>query len=84
LIPIVNVILANKISGIHINEFIYTSSDGKTAAISLSGISSSREVLMNYVKILDKSGSFKNVESPISNLAKDKDFDFSINLSVSL
>ena len=81
-IPIVNVILSNKTSSIYLNGLTYTSTNASTSVLTIQGISLTRESLVSFVKNLEKSGAFKVVDLPVSNLAKDKNISFSINLSV--
>ena len=82
-VPLIRSILSNKIYGISINGLSYKSSEATKATIIVSGVSKSRESLIAYVNALKKSDIFSVVDLPISNLAKDKDVDFSINLTVS-
>jgi ABC-type phosphate transport system substrate-binding protein len=80
--PIVQSILANKTSPVRLNEFLYTSKTASTSAFLIGGVSSTREGLVSFVKNLEKSGEFKTVYLPVSQLAKDKNLDFSITLGV--
>ena len=82
-VPLIGSILSNKIPGISINELSYKFSKATVATITVSGVSKSRELLIAYVNSLEKSGVFSVVDLPISNLAKDMDIDFSMNLTVS-
>lgn len=83
LIPFVNSILSQKTKSIVINNFVYTSKDDSNAGISLEGISSTREALTTFVKNLQATGLFKSVDLPISNFTKDKNLNFSINITIS-
>ncbi len=80
--PIIDSVLSNKTPSISLNEFSYTSGNASTSTLVLGGVSATREALVAFVKSLEKSGAFKTVDLPVSNLAKDKNIDFSINLSV--
>ncbi|MEI6843232.1 MAG: hypothetical protein WCK48_01855 [bacterium] len=77
-VPIVRSILDNKISGIKLNSILFSSTGSNTVA--LTGISSTRETLVLFIKKLKDSGLFKDVFSPVSNFTKDKDIGFSINI----
>ena len=77
-----NDILSKKTGSIHLNEFIYTSTSGKIATVSLNGISNTRESLVAFEKSLESSGLFKNVDLPVSNLAKDRDINFSLGITI--
>lgn len=82
LYPIINTIILSKDSSIGITDLFYTRIDEKSADITLRGVSSTREALVAFVKDLEKSTIFKSVDLPVSNLAKDKNIDFYMNLSV--
>jgi hypothetical protein len=79
--PSMNAILASKNSSIHLNELIYASTGSSTANISVHGISNTRDALVTFVKSLKESNIFKSVDLPVSNLAKNKDIDFSITMT---
>ena len=81
-VPIVNIILSQKTGSIHIDEFSYTTISNATSTLTLNGISNTRESLVSFVRDLKNSGKFKVVDLPISNLAKNKDISFLINLTV--
>lgn len=48
--------------------------------ISLQGHTSSRQELLDFIKRLEDSGLFKKINSPISNLLREKNIDFSLLL----
>ena len=81
-LPIVNVILSKKTGSIHIDQFFYNTVSNATSTLTLGGVSNTRESLVSFVKNLKDSGRFKAVNLPISNLAKDKNINFLINLTV--
>ena len=78
----IKVIVSNKSRSVHINRLSYAPAAKNTIAIVLGGVSDSREALVTFIKNLQNSGSFKTADLPISNLAKEKDLDFSVNLSI--
>ncbi len=80
--PLLRAVVVNKSASIHVGRFSYTSSGPTTSDVTLSGVSATRESLVDFVKSLQSSGLFKSVDLPISNLAKDKDIDFSINITI--
>jgi hypothetical protein len=80
--PYLDSILSLKMEGITIDQFSYTSTDSTHAEISLSGRSSTRESLASFVKSLKASKRFSSVDLPVSNLAKDKNIDFSISIKI--
>lgn len=78
--PFINVVLSKKTGAIYITGFSFITTDKKTGTLELSGVSTTRESLVSFVKRLKESGVFKAVDLPISNLAKDKNINFSIGL----
>ena len=54
----------------------------KGERISVKGRVSSREVFLDFVARLETSGLFKKVDSPVSNLLREKDVDFSLILEI--
>ena len=80
--PLIRTILLSKSASIYLNQFTYTFVDTSTATLTISGLSSSRENLVLFVKNLQESGFFKIVDSPISNFAKDKNINFFITLTI--
>ena len=80
--PFIDSIVSRKTKDILINEIFYTSSGKTTGVLSLSGNSSTRESLVLFVKKLEETKLFENVDLPISNFAKDKDIKFSINMTI--
>ncbi len=82
IIPFINNILSKKTNSISITDIIYTTSDSKNAALTLQGVSATRESLISFVKSLESLGLFKTVDLPISNFTKDKNLSFSINMAI--
>ncbi len=80
--PILNTILDNKTSSIRLTQFLYTPKDSANATLSLGGVSTTREALVSFVKALQTSGAFATVDLPISNLAKDTNISFLVNLTI--
>ena|SRR6185295_9724789 len=78
-LPLLNTVLDSKPSTVYINKFSYTS-NSLFATINVGGISATREGLVAFVKNLQKTNMFKTVNLPVSNLAKDKNIDFSLDL----
>lgn len=82
LVPLITAVLVNKPSDIHLNSFTYTSKDATDATLTVAGVSSTRETLVSFVKSLQNSGAFKTAVLPVSDLAKDTNIEFSIDLSI--
>jgi hypothetical protein len=82
LVPIVNEALLKRTPTIKLNEIYYNVTSAKGGELILKGIGSSRESLVSFTESLKKISFFKKVDLPISNLAKDKNIDFSINIII--
>ena len=80
-IPIINAVIDNKSKSVSLTRFSYSLVSSSTASITLEGVSATRESLVSFKKRLEESGSFKAVDLPISNLAKDKNINFTINMT---
>ncbi len=78
--PLWNEIIAARSKSVSLLQLTYVSTGPSSATLSVRGISATREALVSFVKKLGDSKTFLNVDSPISNLAKDKDIDFTVNL----
>ncbi|MDD5068097.1 MAG: PilN domain-containing protein [Candidatus Pacebacteria bacterium] len=68
----------NRPSGIQIESFQYAKLTG-SGALQIIGTASSRDAIVSYVKMLQSQRFFSKVDFPISNLASDKDINFTIN-----
>lgn len=73
---VISGILEEKPEGVKINNLFF---DKKK--ITIQGFSNTRQGLLLLVDNLKKKG-FKKVESPISNIIKEKDIEFSINIDL--
>jgi len=76
---IIEKIISLKNNGIKIN-FISIITNDNNINLSISGISKTRENLTNFDKELKKSELFQSVDLPVSNLIKNTDADFFMNL----
>ena len=81
LIPYINLILGQKTNAIKLSTIDFNL-NSSNVTISLNGISDTRDSLLAFVKVLQATGQFKNVDLPISNFAKDKNINFSLNLII--
>jgi hypothetical protein len=82
-LPIIEKIISDKTPAIALTEFVYNNSGATTTVpMTVSGIAKTREDLVGFVKTLDSENIFSNVVSPISDLAKDTNISFDINLDV--
>lgn len=81
-IPVIDEVLSKKTSSISLRGFNYLTTGTSTATLNIAGTGSTRESLVSFVKSLEGVSFFKGVDLPISNLAKDKNIEFSINITV--
>lgn len=81
-IPVINTVLSQKTSSIQINGINFESDDSATASVFIEGVSATRGALLAFVKSLEETKSFKTVDLPISNFAKEKNISFSLNLKI--
>lgn len=75
-------IIESKTNGIKITNLSYDRNTDKISVV-VSGRSLTRESLTDFSNALEKSG-FEDVNLPVSDLARDKNLEFSITLSVIL
>ncbi len=80
--PLLDAILSGRGTGIRLSEFSYSVDDATHSSLVLQGVSNTRNALVSYVKSLQNSGLFTSVDLPVSDLAKDTDITFTLNLSV--
>jgi hypothetical protein len=70
-------ILSRKPDKITIKEFLFEKNK-----ISIWGFSDTRDNMLGFINSLKEEKSFKKVESPIANLLKEKDIEFSISIEL--
>lgn len=76
---VIREVLNNKTSDISIND-ISLVKNSKNLTVNISGIALTREGLLGFVKKLRSADQFKDVDLPVSNLAKYKDISFTLTL----
>lgn len=69
-----------KDSFIHVTEIQYFETKIGSSTLMLKGIADKRESLRGFVTKLQSIEGFSKVELPVSNFAKDKDIEFTINM----
>ncbi len=75
-------VLSDLPKGIALTHFTYNAkADDKAGTLQIVGVANERSVLVSYVKMLKGEKLFSNVDYPLSNLAKEKDLDFTIDIS---
>ena len=77
-------IIANKNSDIQITGLSFSSPSAGRVQLLVSGVSKNRDGLVTFVNALKAQAGFADVPSPISNLAKDSDISFTLNIGVNL
>ena len=73
----IKIILEEKTNKIKINDFFFNK--GK---ILIQGLSEDRQSLLSFIDSLKKKKDFKKVESPVSNLIKEKDIEFKLTIEL--
>lgn len=68
-------VLEERRNGIAIMSMIY---HRKNASVVVTGTAHARDDLLSFKTALEKSGKFRTIELPVSNLTKKEDIDFSI------
>lgn len=74
--------LGVKNAAIHITDIEYMETKTSSSTVLLKGIADKRESLREFVTALEGTKGFAKVELPVSNFAKDKNIDFSINITL--
>lgn len=82
ILPIIDQIILAKTSSIRIADISYTVNDSKSGVININGMGDKRDSIVAFTDNLRKIDSFSKVDLPISNLAKDKNIDFSISINI--
>lgn len=73
----IKIILGEKTNKIKINDFFFD--NGK---ILIQGLSENRQDFLSFIDSLRKKKEFKKVESPISNLIKERDIEFKLTIEL--
>lgn len=82
LIPIIDSVISYKGTSIRLDGILYTVNGSNSGVLTINGMGDKRDSLVAYADSLKKIDSFKKVDLPISNLAKDKNIDFSISVNI--
>jgi len=72
----------DKPDGVSLSSFSFASVSGEAMQLVLSGVSATRDALVEFSQRLSSDAAFSSVDLPISNLSKKSDIDFSITLTV--
>lgn len=73
--------IAQKTPGVKIRRIFYQNDPYLGRTITVSGVASSREELLQFRKAFENSSTFKNVNLPISDFVKGSDINFNLNLT---
>lgn len=68
--------------GVSLYRISYMELTEERSRITLTGIASKREDMLSFRKYLEQNTLFSSVRLPVSNLAKDKDIEFSIEIEI--
>jgi hypothetical protein len=79
-----NKIIINKNSNIKINNLSFVSTGNNQGQIVVAGASKSREGLVAYIEDLKALAQFTDIDSPISDFAKDTDISFTLNIKIAI
>ena len=83
-VSILGEIVKAKPEGVHINNINFINDKISTSTITILGVSSDRPNLILFSKRLQENPRWSSVDLPISNLAKDFDINFNINIAEKL
>ncbi len=68
--------------GVEVMSYAFTRTSGNISPVQITGVASTRQALASFRDNLLKQEGVSEVVLPISNLAKDKDLDFSITVTI--
>lgn len=82
--PVIEKIINRRPWGVKLNGFLYDNlmKQSGERGILIKGSSVSRKYLLEFIDVLKKSGDFKEIKSPASNLLKGKNVEFNIFISL--
>jgi len=75
-------ILNSTPAGVSVVRYTYNLVDDNTASISISGTSQNRDMLAEFQNRLKLNPEFKGITVPLSDFAKKKDLDFTLNFNL--
>lgn len=68
--------------GVLITGIVYEKNTAGAKIARVNGVAKNREDLRTFIKMLEEEAYFTRVETPVSNFVKDKDIEFSLEISV--
>lgn len=75
-------LITEKPSGLKIKEFDLARSPDNRVTVKLAGSADLRQKLLSFLDQLNQDAAFTKVDSPVSNLIKERNFDFFLSLSL--
>lgn len=81
IIPFIDKVISYKTNSLTFTDFIYEyKQDEDMTLLTVRGMASTRDSLVSFVRNLEESGVWSEVDLPVSNLARDRNIDFMISL----
>ena len=78
----IKLILGHQVSGVTLNEISYNKSSDGLAVVNLAGMAQTRGQLLAFIAAFRSDSVFKKVDSPVSNLIKERRVDFTLTLQI--
>ena len=75
-------VLNNRTKDIELTSFFFKVDGKGGASLSVEGVAANRNVLTGFAKKLEKEVLFESVRLPVSNLARDRDIEFSLTVGI--
>jgi hypothetical protein len=79
---VIKSVLNRKVSGVALDDIQYDKSSDNLAVLKISGVAQTRSQLLAFVEVLRSDPNFKKVDSPVSNLIKERQAEFTLNLEI--
>jgi hypothetical protein len=83
-LPYIDEIIDSTNPGVRINNISFSIIEETQGQFLVNGISKDRESLVDFIEDLKSKTIFTQVESPVSDFAKDKDVSFSIKINIEI
>ena len=78
---VINTIISHR-GDIRITGVVYEKTKNGTILVRLAGVSPDRESLLAFTKVIEQKSPFSNVTVPVSNFVKERDIEFSMEITV--
>lgn len=80
-VEITSVIVSKKVDGVYIQRISYDAVQN-SGNVSISGVASSRDKALAFVKALEGAQIFSKIDLPVGSLVKEKNLDFTISATL--